>query len=84
MKTKNWTNRILWIVLGVMVASLLSVATHSRSEPLPDYCQQEIAALKQRVAALEQYNRNREKADAEEAKRARQEQQSRDRAFSYR
>jgi hypothetical protein len=62
MKTTNWAYRTLWFFFGIVVASLLTIVTPSRSEPMQDYYQQEIGSLKQRVAALEKYNMDREKA----------------------
>ena len=68
-KTRDWTNRTLWFLLGLVVAGLMSFVTPSRGEPVQDYYQ-ELASLKQRVGDLEQYNKRREKAEIEAAKQA--------------
>ena len=77
---RNWVSKVLWFTLGIVVASVFAFAMPARGQ---DYYWQEIVGLKQRVAALEQYNKNREKADQEAAERARREEASRNRADRY-
>lgn len=68
-KNRNWTNRTLWFLLGLVMAGVMTFVSPSRGEPVQDYYQ-ELALLKQRVSDLEQYNKRREKAEIEAAKQA--------------
>ena len=80
MKPRNWTTRLLWFVLGVVVASAFAFAVTSRSQSTLWH---EIAGMKQRLSALEQYNQNREKADREAAEPTRRDENNRNRADRY-
>ena len=80
MKPRNWTTRLLWFVLGVVVASAFAFALTSRSQ---DTVWHEIAGMKQRLNALEKSNQRREKADREAAEAARREENNRNRADRY-
>ena len=80
MKPRNWTTRLLWFGLGVVVASAFAFAVTSHSQGTVWH---EIAGMKQRLNALEQYNQNREKADREAAEAARREENNRNRADRY-
>jgi len=83
MKSRKWTSRILWFLLGVVLASFTAFAMPSHSQPAQD-CWQELASLRQRVAALEQYNQDREKADRLAAEAAAREERNKNRADRYR
>lgn len=83
MKSRKWTNGILWFFLGVVLASFTTFAMPSHSHPAQD-CWQEIGSLRQRVAALEQYNKDREKADRLAAEAAAREERNKNRADRYR
>jgi len=73
MKT-TWTTKILYFLLGVAVTAIFIVAVPLRAKSVSDAkptadVWEEIGTLKSRVYNLEQYNKAREKAEEEEAKR---------------
>lgn len=83
MKTRKWTNGILGFCLGVILASFTTLAIPSQSQTAPD-CWREIGSLRQRVAALEQYNKDREKADRLAAEAAAREERNKNSADRHR
>jgi len=68
----TWKVRVLWFLLGAVVSGLLTISLVSRATPTkPAYdTQYEVEVLKNRVYNLEQYNKARDKAEQDAAKRA--------------
>jgi len=54
---RNWTTKLLWFVLGIIVACVFSMIVPAQSAPTQGF-ESQFDLLKARVSALEEHEKN--------------------------